>query len=72
MSHIEVPEIFRGLRIINPDEKVIYCKKCVMSNQRPRMHFNEDGICGQCLYHEYKRKNVDWEKIGRASCRERV
>ena len=33
-----------------------------MSNQRPRMHFNEDGICGQCLYHEYKRKNVDWEK----------
>ena len=62
MSHIEVPEIFRGLRIINPDEKVIYCKKCVMSNQRPRMHFNEDGICGQCLYHEYKRKNVDWEK----------
>ena len=46
----ETPEMFKNLKIIDPNEKIIYCKKCVVSNQRPRVHFNEDGICGQCLY----------------------
>jgi len=34
----------------------------VISNQRPRMHFNSEGICGQCLYSDYKNSIVDWEK----------
>ena len=58
----EIPEIFKDLKIIDPDEKVVYCKKCVMSNQRPMVHFNNDGICGQCLYAQYKRSMVDWDK----------
>lgn len=29
-----------------------YCKKCVISNQRPRTDFNEDGICNACKYAE--------------------
>ena len=33
-----------------------------MSNQRPMVHFNNDGICGQCLYAQYKRSMVDWDK----------
>jgi len=59
---LSVPELFKNLRIIDPDEKIIYCKKCVMSNQRPRMHFNDEGVCGQCLYSEYKQTMVDWDK----------
>jgi N-acetyl sugar amidotransferase len=59
---MSVPELFKNLKIINPDEKVIFCKRCVMSNQRPRVHFNDDGVCGQCLYSEYKRTQVDWDK----------
>tara|TARA_B110000438_G_scaffold303540_1_gene365502 strand:- start:6291 stop:7481 length:1191 start_codon:yes stop_codon:yes gene_type:complete len=57
-----LPEIFRNLKIINPEEKTVYCKKCVMSNQRPQVHFNDEGICGQCLYSEYKSTIVDWDK----------
>ena len=36
----ETPEMFKNLKIIDPNEKIIYCKKCVVSNQRPRVHFN--------------------------------
>jgi len=57
-----MPKLFQGLRIIDPNRKVIYCKRCVVSNQRPRVHFNDDGVCGQCLYSEYKRTIVDWDK----------
>ena len=53
-----LPEIFRNLKIINPDEKIVFCKKCVMSNQRPQVHFNDEGICGQCLNSEYKKTMV--------------
>jgi N-acetyl sugar amidotransferase len=58
----KTPEIFKDLRIVDPKEKIIYCKKCVMSNQRPRVEFNSDGVCGQCLYSEYKNENIDWGK----------
>ena len=58
----KTPEIFKDLRIVDPKEKIIYCKKCVMSNQRPRVHFNSDGVCGQCLYSKYKNENIDWGK----------
>ena len=62
MIQLEVPEVFNDLRIIDPGEKVVFCKKCVISNQRPRVHFNKAGICGQCLYHEYKRTTINWDK----------
>ena len=58
----ELPSLFKNLQIINPDEKIIFCKNCVMSNQRPRMHFNGEEICGQCLYSEYKKNTIDWDK----------
>ena len=57
-----VPELFNDLKIIESNKEIVFCKKCVMSNQRPRVHFNHDGICGQCLYSEYKNKMVDWDK----------
>lgn len=62
MQADEVIPLFKGLKIINPDEKIVYCKRCVISNQRPRVHFNDEGICGQCLYAEYKRTMVNWDK----------
>jgi len=57
-------------------EKVIFCKRCVMSNQRPisaiefkhtikskktTLHFDEEGICDACRYAEKKEK-IDWLK----------
>lgn len=58
----EMPEIFKDLKIIDPDKNVVFCKRCVISNQRPRVHFNTEGVCGQCLYSKYKRTMVDWDK----------
>ena len=63
-------EAFYGL----PNE-VKFCKKCVISNQRPSstvefqstnkdkkevIYFDEHGICSACRYNEEKEKNIDW------------
>ncbi len=56
--------------------EVRFCRRCVMSNQRPAsvpefkhtveqkkptLHIAEDGICDACRYAEMKDKEVDWE-----------
>ena len=38
------------------------CKKCVQPNTRPNIYFNEEGVCGACLYQEETEKNIDWGK----------
>ena len=35
-------------------KKVIFCKKCVTSNQRPRTEFDDEGVCSACRYAEKK------------------
>ncbi|MBI5623419.1 MAG: N-acetyl sugar amidotransferase [Elusimicrobia bacterium] len=42
--------------------EVSYCTKCVVSNQRPRIHFDEDGVCSACKFAEHKRRNIDWDR----------
>ena len=64
-------EVFYGL-----PEEVKFCKKCVISNQRPSstvefknekgekkevINFSEDGICSACIFHEEKETNIDWK-----------
>ena len=41
--------------------QVRFCKKCTVSNQRPRITFDEHGVCSACRFAEYKRKHVDWD-----------
>lgn len=63
-------EAFYGL----PHE-IRFCKKCVISNQRPSstiefkgvsgekkkvINFNQEGICSACSYHNEKEKGIDW------------
>ena len=63
-------EAFYGL----PSE-VKFCKKCVISNQRPSstiefksdakekksvIAFNNEGICSACEYHDLKESKIDW------------
>lgn len=43
-------------------KKIIRCKKCVITNQRPRITINEDGICNACKYWEKKDNEINWEK----------
>lgn len=44
----------------NLPSEVKFCKKCTISNQRPRITFDEHGVCSACNYAEYKRTKVDW------------
>lgn len=48
-------------QILNIPKKVEWCKKCVISNQRPRIIFN-DEVCSGCKNTIYKNNSVDWEK----------
>ena len=38
-----------------------YCKKCIMPDTRPRLVFNNDGVCAACEWHEIKKTEIDWE-----------
>jgi N-acetyl sugar amidotransferase len=40
--------------------EVRYCRKCTVSNQRPRITFDENGVCSACNFSEYKRTKIDW------------
>ena len=42
--------------------EVKYCKLCTISNQRPRITFDENGVCSACNYAVYKRERVDWSE----------
>lgn len=50
------------VKMYNLPLKVKYCKKCTISNQRPRITFDDEGICSACRYAEYKHNTIDWEK----------
>jgi N-acetyl sugar amidotransferase len=44
----------------NLPREVKYCKKCTISNQRPRITFDEEGVCSACNFAEFKRSKIDW------------
>ncbi len=58
-------------------KKVVFCSKCVISNQRPSssiefkssnpfnkkgINIEEDQVCSACKFHEKKEKGIDWNK----------
>ncbi|MBI4396946.1 MAG: N-acetyl sugar amidotransferase, partial [Elusimicrobia bacterium] len=36
-----------------------YCRRCIMPETKPDLHFNEQGVCSACRHFE-SRKDVDW------------
>ena len=44
---------------------VKFCRKCTVSNQRPRITFDEHGVCSACRFAEYKRQKIDWKERDR-------
>jgi hypothetical protein len=66
------PDALYGLPVA-----VAFCKKCVISNQRPNsaveykhtkdskkatIHFDEYGICDACKFAERKHHGIDWNE----------
>jgi N-acetyl sugar amidotransferase len=48
------------IKLYNLPCEVKFCKKCTVSNQRPRITFDENGICSACNFAEYKKQSIDW------------
>jgi N-acetyl sugar amidotransferase len=42
--------------------KITYCKKCLMPNSRPRIYFDDDGVCNACRHAEDKTTSINWEE----------
>ncbi len=49
------------IKMYNLPLEVKFCKKCTISNQRPRITFDEEGVCSACRYSEYKQNKIDWQ-----------
>lgn len=47
--------------LILPQE-IKFCRRCVVSNQRPRILFDETGLCGACIYADIKNHHIDWKE----------
>ena len=37
------------------------CKECIQPDTRPGIYFDENGVCGACLW-EHQKKIIDWEE----------
>ena len=66
----DIAKAFYGL-----PQEVKFCKKCVISNQRPSstvefkneksekksvINFSDDGVCSACVFQEKKETGIDW------------
>ena len=45
----------------NLPSRVVFCKKCVVSNQRPRVTLDQNGICSACNVSSYKKNGINWK-----------
>jgi N-acetyl sugar amidotransferase len=44
---------------------VRFCRQCVVSNQRPRLQFDEHGVCSACRFAFEKQHVIDWSQRAR-------
>lgn len=42
--------------------EIKFCAKCTVSNQRPRIVFDEEGVCSACNFASFKRHGISWEE----------
>lgn len=42
--------------------EVVYCKRCVVSNQRPRIVIDDEGVCSACRFAWEKYNTIAWEQ----------
>ena len=48
--------------LYNLPKEIKFCTKCVISNQRPRITFDDNGVCSACNFAEFKKNKIDWDK----------
>lgn len=42
--------------------EVRFCTRCVISNQRPRIRFDVEGVCSACRFADRKMASIDWDQ----------
>jgi N-acetyl sugar amidotransferase len=45
--------------------EIKYCRKCLTPNSRPRIVFDEQGVCNACRNADAKHLQIDWAERGR-------
>jgi N-acetyl sugar amidotransferase len=50
------------MKLYNLPSEVKFCRKCTISNQRPRITFDSDGVCSACRFAEFKHSKIDWKE----------
>src|SRR5687768_8811838 len=40
--------------------KLQYCSRCLMPETRPRIGYNEEGVCNACVWAEEKQEVIHW------------
>lgn len=48
-------------QLLEQPREVFYCSKCVVSNQRPRITFDENRVCSACQWAWKKHHEIDWK-----------
>jgi N-acetyl sugar amidotransferase len=49
-------------QLLHQKKEVTYCKLCVVSNQRPRIVIDEEGVCSACRFSYEKYHVIDWSE----------
>ena len=52
----------KTMELYNLPPDVKYCKRCALSNQRPRIVFDNEGICAACRFCDHKNNVIEWSK----------
>jgi N-acetyl sugar amidotransferase len=75
MAEMLLPEQKETVAYYGLPVQVQFCKRCVISNQRPSssvefknkntkkdvIAFDDEGVCAACRYHEVKEGRIDWQ-----------
>ena len=48
-------------KLYNLPKEIKFCKKCTISNQRPRIIFDNYGVCSACNFSIHKKNEINWE-----------
>ena len=49
-------------QLLTQPKDVKFCATCVVSNQRPRIVFDAEGVCSACRFSYEKYHVIDWKE----------
>ncbi len=49
-------------QLLTQPKEIIFCNRCVVSNQRPRIVIDAHGVCSACHFAYEKHNVIDWKK----------